>query len=403
MMQKKNKNIKVLYFLSHPIQYFSPLLKELSKEVELEVCYFSDSSVKGGFDKGFGKTVKWDIPLLDGYNHCFIKNYRPHRGLNNKFGDVWNPGVWKKVRNSNASVIIVNDWTYSSSWLVLLTAALYRKEVWLRAENPLNQEIRKSRKLRLIKKIILKYFLFRWLVDKCLYIGSQSKSFFRYYGVDEERLVYTPYAVDNIRFQKIWLDMRTQLPQIKEQLQLPEEKKIVLFSGKYISKKRPIDLLHAFSRLDKDKYFLVMVGDGILRPEMEQFIKHKGMQNVLLTGFINQSQMPLYYAVADVFVMCSSMGETWGLAVNEAMNFAKPVLVSDTCGCSTDLIQQGVNGYVFQEGNIEELASYLDQLLKDDQLREEMGAASLNIIKEFSIERIVENLKRENESIAGRQ
>jgi len=118
------------------------------------------------------------------------------------------------------------------------------------------------------------------------------------------------------------------------------------------------------------------------------------MQNVLLTGFINQSEMPYYYAIADVFVMCSGPGETWGLAVNEAMNFSKPVIVSDTCGSSADLVQPGINGYVFEEGNINKLTAYLKQLLENDELRNKMGAASGSIIQNYSIQKIVNNIKQ---------
>ena len=391
---KKDQPVKILYFLSHPIQYFSPLLKELAGTVDLEVVYFSDSSMKGGFDKGFGKSVTWDVPLLDGYKYTFLKNYRAHKGLNNKFGDVWNPGAWKKVRKAGNAIIMVNDWTYSSSWLVLLAAKLFGKKVWLRAENPLNQELKKSRKVLMVKKIVFKHFLFRWLVDKCLYIGTQSKSFFKYYGVDEKRLVFTPYSVDNNYFNSIWMQSKAQLSQVRERLKLPKEKKIVLFSGKYIDKKRPLDLLQAFAALNSDQYFLVMVGDGALRPNMERFIADKDMQNVLLTGFINQSEMPYYYAIADVFVMCSGPGETWGLAVNEAMNFSKPVIVSDTCGSSADLVQPGINGYVFEEGNINKLTAYLKQLLDNDELRNKIGAASGSIIQNYSIQKIVNNIKQ---------
>jgi len=368
------------------------LLKELAKEVDLEVYYFSDSSVKGGFDKGFGKTVSWDMPLLNGYTYHFLKNHRAERGLNNNFLDVWNPGAWKVVWNSNAEVILLNGWTYSSIWLVLLIAKLRKKKVWLRAENPLNQELKKSKKIIWAKKVVLQQILFRRMVNKCLFIGTQSKSFFKYYGVQEERLVYTPYAVDNTHFRAAWENAKGQLPQIKEKLALPKDKKIILFSGKYISKKNPLDLLKAFACLDSDKYFLLMVGDGPLRPVMEQFIQTQGIQNVLLTGFVNQSEIPLYYAVADVFVMCSGMGETWGLAVNEAMNFGKPVIVSDTCGCSSDLVKHNENGFIFNEGNTEQLANYLQQTLDDDNFRERAGRKSLEIIDAFSIEHIVHNI-----------
>jgi glycosyltransferase involved in cell wall biosynthesis len=388
------RNPRLMYFLSHPIQYFSPLLRELAKEVDLQVCYFSDSSIKGAIDKGFGKSVIWDIPLLEGYSSVFLKNYQKDRGLNNKFWDVWNPGVWKSIRKNNPDVIIINDWTYSSSWLVLLTAALTRKKVWLRAESPLNQELRKSKKVLLVKKLMLKHFLFRWLVNKCCYIGTQNKSFFKHYGVAENRLVFTPYAVDNDFFRKAWLANKDQLLKVKERLGLPADKKIILFSGKYIPKKRPMDLLKAFASLDLNKYALVMVGEGELRPSMEQFIREHTLDCVFLTGFVNQSEIPLYYSVADVFVMCSGMGETWGLAVNEAMNFAKPVIVSETCGSSTDLVQHGENGFVFEEGNIQQLSGYLTQVLENTVFCQKAGQLSLEIIDQYSIDHIVKNIAK---------
>ena len=63
---------KVSYYLSHPIQYFSPLLIEMSKEFDLHVYYFSNASVKGNVDVGFGREVKWDTPLLEGYSYTFL-------------------------------------------------------------------------------------------------------------------------------------------------------------------------------------------------------------------------------------------------------------------------------------------------------------------------------------------
>jgi glycosyltransferase involved in cell wall biosynthesis len=199
--------------------------------------------------------------------------------------------------------------------------------------------------------------------------------------------------VDNDFFRSAWSANRGRLDRIKQELGLPVGKKIVLFSGKFISKKRPLDILTAFAATDKGDYFLLMVGEGELRPEMEQFIRDNRLEGrVRLTGFVNQSEIPLYYSVADVFVMCSGMGETWGLAVNEAMNFEKPVIVSDTCGCSTDLVQHGVNGYVFQEGNTAQLREFLDLALNGNQLPADAGVHSATIVANFSIDHIVENI-----------
>ncbi|HMZ73799.1 MAG TPA: glycosyltransferase family 4 protein, partial [Saprospiraceae bacterium] len=270
---------------------------------------------------------------------------------------------------------------------------LFGKKIWMRAENPLNQELRKSSKVLLIKKILLKHFLFRFFIDKFLYIGSQNKEFYRYYGVkDEGRFIFTPYAVDNASFREEAKRLHPLKASLKEELKIAPDKKIILYSGKYIEKKRPIDLLKAFNQIENQDYLLIFMGEGELRPEMEQYIRDHKLSNVLLSGFVNQSQISKYYAIADVFVMCSGMGETWGLSVNEAMNFGLPVLVSSTCGSSYDLVREGVNGYVFKEGNIVEMAEKLSNILRSDDNIRKMGEASFEIINRFSIDVIVDNI-----------
>jgi glycosyltransferase involved in cell wall biosynthesis len=387
------KRPSVAYFLSHPIQYFSPLLKEMAKRMNLTVYYFSDASIKGQHDKEFGVSVQWDTPLLEGYNYIFLKNYSRRQALTNRFLDVFNPAVVGVLRKTRPDIVIVNGWTYSSTWLVLLFAKMFGSRVWLRAENPLNQEVRKSKKVLFAKKLLLKRLLFGGLVNKGLYIGTENRLFFEYYGLSGHKLVYTPYAVDNNYFATMHEGLRDRVPGIRRQLKLPVDKKIILFSGKFIHKKRPMDLVRAFHALNNTAYALVMVGEGELRTEMEQYIAANQLQQVYLTGFINQSVIPQYYAIADVFVMCSGMGETWGLSVNEAMNFEKPVVVSATCGCSTDLVHHEDNGLIFEEGNIEQLANGLRRILENDIFRHSAGKRSGVLIKKFSIVASAQNME----------
>ncbi len=387
-MQKK----RIAYFLSHPIQYFSPLLKAMAKETDLQVYYFSDASIKGNIDKGFGKSVQWDAPLLAGYSYKFLKNFSKRASLNNHFLDVFNPGVIKAIWQEKASIVIVNGWTYSSTLLTIFFGRLFGKKIWLRAENPLNQEINKRGIVLLIKKVILKHILFKFFVSKCLYIGSENRGFFEFYGVPESKLVYTPYSVDNDFFSGQYQQLEKKLPAVRQQLGLPEDKMIILFSGKYITKKRPMDLIRAFQLLDKNKCALVMVGEGALRKEMEDFITKNNIEQVYLTGFINQSLISSYYAVADVFVMCSGTGETWGLSVNEAMNFENPVIVSKTCGCCPDLVMHGENGYAFEEGDISKLVVFLEKTLDNPDFRLSAGLKSAEVVKTFSISQIVSNI-----------
>ena len=386
---------KVAWFLSHPIQYFSPLLKELGKKTDLSVFYYSDSSIKGDRDKGFGVPVKWDTDLLSGYNSRFIRNYAGRKPLNNGFWNVFNPGVIRTIWKQKSAVVIVNGWSYSSDLMVIFFSRIFGRQVWLRAENPLNQELKKTGFTLTIKKFFLKNILFRVFVNKCLYIGTENKKFFEFYGVPAARLVYTPYAVDNDYFLSKSGELKDQNKDIRNRLGLPADKKIILFSGKYIPKKNPMDLLKAFHLLNDDRFALVMVGEGELRKQMEQFMLDHDLKQVWLTGFVNQSEIPSYYSIADVFVMCSGMGETWGLSVNEAMNFGKPVIVSDTTGCSQDLVKQGQNGFVFPEGDIPALAGYIREILENDNFRLKAGSYSAEIIQDYSIEVVAENIKKQ--------
>ena len=382
---------KVDWFVSHPIQYFAPLFARLSKTIDLHVYYYSDVSVKGKVDHDFGQEVKWDIPLLKGYNYTFLPNWSKSQSMHSRFRDAFNPRIIKTIFKSKADIIIVNGWSYASDWLVILAAKLAGKKLWLRAETPMNQEERKSKKLRLIKEFLFGKIVFRFFAHKCMYIGTESRKFFEHYKVKSEKLVFTPYAVDNDYFQNSYWEVPEM--NLRRTLGLPLDKKIVLYSGKYIDKKRPMDLLEAFRRLNSENYFLVMVGEGQLRSEMETFIRKNNLKNVRLTGFVNQGEIPAYYKVANVFVMCSGMGETWGLSVNEAMIFGTPLLVSRTSGCSVDLVKEGYNGFIFPEGDIEALRDRLLALLEEDGVRMEMGLVSRRVIKDFSIDALAARFK----------
>jgi len=383
---------KLAYFLSHPIQYISPLFKELAKEVDLEVYYYSELSIKGGMDKGFGKAIQWDTPLLDGYNSIFLKNYSQSKSMNCRFGDALNFGVWSVLRKSESTVVLVNSWTYGTDLMVIFTAWLFGKKVWLRAENPLNQELLKKGWKQKIKHLILKYFIFKFFINKFLYIGSENKKFFIYSGVSETDLIYTPYSVDNQKFQTESFELKSQIIKLKEAINIPFEHNVILFSGKYIKKKRPLDLLKAFKLLYTPNTHLVLMGEGPLRKEIEEYIIKNELSNVHLTGFINQSEISKYYSVANIFVMCSGVGETWGLSVNEAMNFGLPILISETCGSAHDLVENGINGYVFKEGCIDELKSNLEILCNDSLLRERFGKSSSEKVRDYNHQICAKNI-----------
>ena len=379
----------VIFLNSHPIQYFAPLYQQIASTtaISLTVLYCSDESIKGKMDRGFGQEVKWDIPLLDGYKYNFLKNYSWKPSIHRGFFGLINPGVISFLYKQPRSTIIVHGWAYSTNIMAIIFGKMFGHTVCLRSETPLNQELKKNKLKTFLKNCWLRFlFLF---IKYFLYIGRQNELFYRSLGVKESKLIFTPYAVDNERFRNIYLATTKQFA--KEKLSLPQDKKIILFSGKYISKKRPLDLLKAFDLLAGKDALLVMAGEGELRSEMASYIKQHGLsEKVMLTGFINQAEIPLYYRSADIFVMCSGQGETWGLSVNEAMNFGVAVIVSDTCGSAYDLVDNNLNGAIFETGSIPQLSELLYKFLQlPTEKISEVKNAALNKIDQYSYHQII--------------
>ena len=155
---------------------------------------------------------------------------------------------------------------------------------------------------------------------------------------------------------------------------VPAEGPVILSIARLVPKKQPLVLLEAFRRLRAShQCTLVVVGAGPCEEEMRDFVKRFGIPNVVFAGFLNQSEVSQAYSVADVFVLASGWDETWGVVVNEAMNFGLPVVVSDKVGCAVDLVAHGENGYVFPHDRPDELARYLSLLITDPARRRSFG------------------------------
>jgi glycosyltransferase involved in cell wall biosynthesis len=376
---------KIAFFISHPIQYYSPLFRKLSDntDIDLMVYYFSDETLRKFTDRQFNTEIEWDTDLVGGYDFKVLKNNSPYKTIyKHPFGLI-NFQIISELRRNQYDYVIVHGWSYISQWIVFISAFFMRVPVLLRGEMPLNQEKNKNRFKLLIKKLILKPLFKK--IHGFLYIGSQNKEFFLSYGVDDSKLYFAPYAVDNDFFSSRYQGLKGSKNELKEKYNLAGYSKVVIFVGKLIEKKRPLDLVRAFQALNRPDYCLVFVGDGNLRGEIEHLIATDSDKNIFVTGFLNQSKLPELYVLGDLFVLPSGVGETWGLVVNEAMNYKLPVLVSNTVGCSFDLVSK--NGMTFAEGDIVDLTAKLKLLLEDPNLKVK-GDVSLEIIKNYSYENI---------------
>lgn len=191
-------------------------------------------------------------------------------------------------------------------------------------------------------------------------------------------------------------------------LEMGERKKpYFLASARFIEKKNLPRLLRAYahyrgknvpSTLDvrsstaQSTWDLVIIGDGELRSDLEKLRSELGLEDcVQMPGFKQYEQLPSYYANAGAFIHASTT-EPWGLVINEAMASGLPVLVSNRCGCATDLVQEGENGWTFDPFNVEQMADLMLRISSDEDGRLKMGVRSRDIIAIWGLDRFASGL-----------
>lgn len=338
---------------THPIQYQVPLWQALAKEgsVPFEVWYLSDHGVDASYDRQFGKSFAWDLDVLSGYPHRFLKvnsgsdvsSFSKLR-LAERLGPLF--------REKQVSALWVQGWHVLAYWQAVRHAHSAGVPVWLRGEtNDLAPTLSWKKPF---KQMLLGQFFDR--VDKFLYIGEANRRFYTSFGVNSEQFHPAPYCVDNERFASQADELTTQRTDIRRFWNIPHDSFCVLFAGKFIEKKRPMDLVNALKdprlKAQDRPLHILFVGSGELGEPLRnacnvvydadvpgaQVSVDKTKPAATFAGFLNQREISKAYVAADCMVLPSDHRETWGLVANEAMASGLPCVVSDACGCAEDLV-----------------------------------------------------------------
>jgi glycosyltransferase involved in cell wall biosynthesis len=382
---------KLAIITTHPIQYNAPLFRLLAerKNISIKVFYtWGESVMADKFDPGFGKSISWDIPLLEGYEYQFVENISNKPGSHH-FRGIQCPGINKQIEKWQPDTLLVYGWSFSAHSSCLR----YFKNkipIFFRGDSTLIDETSSFKSF--IKRILLKWVYKH--IDFAFYTGQHNRQYFLHYGLRNNQLIESLHVVDNNRFLDPEGIYQQKALEWRVSLGIPNENTVFLFAGKLEPKKDPELLINAFQQLCeiRNDCHLIIVGDGILKDKLVELSKlnlpagrqatQKTQQlNIVFLPFQNQSIMPIVYRLGDVFVLPSQgPGETWGLAVNEAMACGKPIIVSDKVGCATDLVDSEINGFVFQSQNESDLLNKMEILCNDKALIKKMGEASLNKI-----------------------
>lgn len=370
---------RLAIFATHPVQYHVPLWRGLAKENELEirVFYFSDVGVRATIDPGFDVPVVWDIPLLDGYDFKFISR-------DSNLSKPWAIGIRDSVRllkNGEFDLVMIQGYTNRFELQIIRAARKLGVKVLMRAE--FSDKIGGGSRIKgILRNIYLGWFYEH--VDVFCYIGQEAKRHLLDHGVHEDRMVFSPYSVDSSLFAQQRLSFNRE--ESRRDLGIDQDDFLFVFSGKLIPRKQPLLLLEAIRQMEtRNNIALVVLGDGPLKEKVCQLGRQVLGDRFLFQGFVNQSRLGRYYVAADAFVLPSHY-ETWGLVVNEAMQFGLPVIVSTNVGCSKDLVLDGETGFRFQSGDASSLSKLMDHLARDRISAKRMGLKAQERIRSYSIE-----------------
>lgn len=343
---------------THPIQYQCPLWKQLAARPELtgfRVFFASDFSTRGYADRGFGKEVRWNSSMLEGFDHESFG----HETISSPLF-VGTGRMIRAVRRFRPDACLIN--AYLPLVYVRTIAACNRAgiPVILRAEAT-DQDRPRSGCWAAVRDRTLRT-TYRG-ISAFAAIGTNAAEHYRRLGVPEARIHRSPYCIDSVAFGR----QRREAVRgtSRAALGTPQHAIVILFAGKLIPKKDPLIVLEALRGIEQVRgrpLHVWFLGDGDLRSEVERRSAAWKDGRVRILGFRPQESLGEVYADSDILVLPSVTRETWGLVVNEALEFGVPCVVSDRVGCARDLVEPGVTGMVFPAGDVEALRGRILEL-----------------------------------------
>ena len=351
--------MRIGFLISHPIQYYAPIFRTLAERCDLTVYFAHRQTAEQQARSGFGVAFDWDVDILSGYQSRFLVNTARVPSTDTFWG-CSTPEIVGEIARGKFDAFVVPGWGLRSYLQTVIGCRRAGVPVLARGDSQLAGPRRAL--VRVAKALAFSSLLRAF--DGFLYVGQRNHEYLLHHGVTPDRLFFSPHCVDNESFHAASREARSI--HLARRVS-PGAALRVLFAGKLIDRKRPLDALRAVIALRAGGMPVEMTfaGSGELQADLAKLARDAAVP-VDFLGFVNQSRMPGIYASADAVVLPSDGSETWGLVVNEAMACGIPAVVSDAVGCAPDLVVPGQTGAIFPLGDTAALATALQQVLAFD-------------------------------------
>ncbi len=383
---------RIAIVVSHPIQYFAPWHRALAtiQGVVLKVFFCSRKGVEAYYDRDFGTEVKWDIPLLDGYEWEFLSSRKPIKNLT--FWATDNPNIGEALASFHPSVVVIHGYVHRTMWRAVNWSNRNRIPVMLISDS--SATATPTLWKRAAKAIVVRH-LYRRL-DGAFSCGDNNRKYHLQYGIPKERVFQGALPIDCERLITSIGEPSATRGEIRRRFGIPEDAFVVVYAGKLIPRKCPSHLTEAIYRctLRGLNVWGLLIGEGIERPSLEAFIAERNLKNIVLAGFVNQSAIGEYYAASQVLALTSSY-EPKGLVVPEAGCAGCPAILSDRIGCigPNDSARLGENALSYPWSDIGALTDRIIKLYEDRELYRSMSNAAMKIANLQNVDVVAPQLK----------
>lgn len=373
-------SMRLVIVATHPIQYYAPWFAHIAAQpgVDLQVLYLWDAGAKQTRDAGFGQSVQWDVPLLEGYPHRFLRNASRTPGTGSLRG-LQNPALLDDARALAPDAVLLTTYAQQSPLEFILRWPRTAAPLVFRGDShrltPRPETMREWGKKQLIRRVFSRF-------AAVLSVGTANRAYFREHGVPEERIFRSPHAVDGERLRRALPQADADAAEWRRSLGIAGGNGVLLYLGKWTPQKGVHHLIEAFRAAAVEGWTLLIAGAGEEEARLRQLAS--GAADIVFAPFQNQSQIPRTIRASDVVVLPSATDETWGLVVNEAMDLGRPVIVSDVVGCHPDLVIPGETGWVFPHGAVGALRESLRNATASRAALQKMGTRAAEHIRGWS-------------------
>lgn len=371
------KKINVGLLTNIPAPYRLPLFEQLSQHEQFEYTFIFYSITEIGRE--------WKVKIPDEIRYEIL-NSKSMSILSAKHWDN-NPiyfdfSIHRVLMKYNFDVIISGGWNSLTAYYAYLHCRR-RNIPYILWSGAIGMEL--PRRYRFLSSLArpCSGFLIKH-ADALIAYGTLAKQYLIKMGASPEKIFISFNSVDSSKLIREVEAYRGQRKEIRQKLGI-REKRLVLYVGRLIQLKGIIYLLQAFKEVKKNHpcSVLMLVGAGELEAELKQFVASHQIEDVIFYGFVPNDRIAEIYAAADLFVL-PTLGDIWGLVINEAMAAGLPIICTSVAGAAQDMVHN--NGIIVPPRDASALAQAMISILESETRLTQMSKKSLEIIKDFNIE-----------------